>query len=177
MHLIGNDSKYTIITDLHLCWHLALWVKISVDEIFKYFFLIFSRKKVLSLHANCLLGGNLHEVLKPIFWEKYDYIIYLSSAEFARRMVKVNIHEKHKLLFFLLIFTYLWWFIASKLLGFDSFFILMVNILKLWVWNLYFKMRTMTNSLRDATETLNSKIFISKRKTMTTLKEVTNKEK
>ena len=34
----------------------------------------------------------MHEMSKPIFWENKENIINLSSAEFAQRVVKVNIY-------------------------------------------------------------------------------------
>ena len=44
------------------------------------FFVIFPRKQVLTFHASCLQGDNLHEMSKPVFWgkkreNKYDFII------------------------------------------------------------------------------------------------------
>ena len=38
-----------------------------------------------------LSGSNLHEIMKPIFWENKKTMISLSSAEIAKRMVMVNI--------------------------------------------------------------------------------------
>ena len=34
-------------------------------------------------------GDNLHEMSNPIFWEKEEQYINLSSAELAKRVVKV----------------------------------------------------------------------------------------
>ena len=44
---------------------------------------------MLVFHVNCLLD-NFYEISKPIFLEKRKIIIGLSSAEVAKRMVKVN---------------------------------------------------------------------------------------
>ena len=35
-------------------------------------------------------GDNLHEISNPVFWEKEEKNINLSSAELAQWMVKVN---------------------------------------------------------------------------------------
>ena len=35
-------------------------------------------------------GDNLHEMSKPIFWEKYENISSLSSAELAQRVLRVK---------------------------------------------------------------------------------------
>ena len=45
-------------------------VKISADDILKYFFLFFSRKQNLTFHANFFLGDNLHEIYQIPFSEK-----------------------------------------------------------------------------------------------------------
>ena len=37
------------------------------------------------------LGDNLHEMPKPIFWEKMRNIISLSLAELAKRAIMVNL--------------------------------------------------------------------------------------
>ena len=36
-------------------------------------------------------GDNLHELSKPVFWENKKNAIIESSAEFAQRVVKINI--------------------------------------------------------------------------------------
>ena len=46
---------------------LAFRVKISADDILKYFFLFFPEKKALKIHANCLFGDYSHIMLQPIF--------------------------------------------------------------------------------------------------------------
>ena len=51
------------------------------------------RKQVLTFHANCLLGDNLHEMSNPVFWENEKYIIKLMYAKLAQGVVKVNIPE------------------------------------------------------------------------------------
>ena len=43
------------------------WVKISVDDVSKYFFLFFFFFRKISFDT---LGDNLHEMSKPILWEK-----------------------------------------------------------------------------------------------------------
>ena len=54
------------------------------------------KKKKPGFDISCKLsptdhGDNLHDMSKPSFWGKIkNYIIRLSSAEFARKMVKVN---------------------------------------------------------------------------------------
>ena len=35
-----------------------------------FFFFTFPRKQDMTFHANCLPGDNLHEMSKPVFWEK-----------------------------------------------------------------------------------------------------------
>ena len=63
---------------------LACWVKILVDDIFKYFFLILFRKQDLGISCKLSPGDNLHEMSKAYFLGKgKKYIISLSSAEFA----------------------------------------------------------------------------------------------
>ena len=47
-------------------------------------FLIISRKQDLKFHSN------LHEISNPVFWEKLENIISLSSADLAKRVVKVK---------------------------------------------------------------------------------------
>ena len=37
-----------------------------------FFFFFFSREYALTFHAIVSLGDNLHEMLKPIFWEKEE---------------------------------------------------------------------------------------------------------
>ena len=37
---------------------------------------------------------NLHEISNPVFWEKYENTINLSSAEQAQRMVKAQVGQK-----------------------------------------------------------------------------------
>ena len=36
------------------------------------------------------IGDNLHEMSNHVFWENKKYVTYLSSAEFAQRVVMVN---------------------------------------------------------------------------------------
>ena len=70
---------------------LACWVIISTDNILKCLFFVFPRKQALAFHANCLLTRQFaHGMSKPIFWEKKENIIDLLSAEFAKRVVRVN---------------------------------------------------------------------------------------
>ena len=46
----------------------------------------FVRKQALALHANCLLGDNLHEISEPVFWGKKKFVsncrllIFLAST-------------------------------------------------------------------------------------------------
>ena len=61
------------------------------------FFFIFPRKQILTFHANCILkfhanchlreilGDNLHEISKSVFWDKYFKI---SSAEIFTQHAK-----------------------------------------------------------------------------------------
>ena len=72
--------------------HLALWVKISVDDIFKFFFIIiiFPENRFWHFMQIVSSGDRLHEISKPFFFfEKKNKknIIKLSSAECAYRMV------------------------------------------------------------------------------------------
>ena len=64
-----------------LLWPLPVSGLIQQTTNWWYFFVIFPRKQVLKLHANCLhwiwhvmqivsFGDNLHEISKPVFWEK-----------------------------------------------------------------------------------------------------------
>ena len=66
---------------------LCMLSKISADDIFKYVFHIFSRKQVLTFHANCLLGRQFVWSDKAYFCGKN---INLSSAEFSNSMVSVK---------------------------------------------------------------------------------------
>ena len=72
---------------------LSISVMFSADdtEIFFSFYSYFSKnkKKVLTVHANCLTGDNLHEC-QIMFWKKMENIVSFSSAEIAQRSVKVN---------------------------------------------------------------------------------------
>ena len=59
----------------------ACWVKISMDDILKYVFLI--KKKVLKFLANCLY---LNEMSKPISWENdkkklYQFVLWRISPK------------------------------------------------------------------------------------------------
>ena len=65
---------------------------------FQIFFLLFSKNKkkkkkkkknALTFHVNCLQmqGDNVHEMSKPIFWQKKRKINELSSAELTQRLV------------------------------------------------------------------------------------------
>ena len=62
-------------------------IKFSADDILKYF------------------SDNLHEISRPIFWEKSKKnIVNLSSAEFARRAIKVKIGVRNNTIFFFFFF-------------------------------------------------------------------------
>ena len=54
--------------------HLVCWVKISADNILKYF-LYFPQK--IGFDISCKLSPNLHEKSVPIFWEqeKYQFVV------------------------------------------------------------------------------------------------------
>ena len=66
---------------------IAFLVKLSADEIPKHFFLIFQRKDILTIHANCL---DWRRKVKSCFLGKIKkiYITNLSSAELAQRAAK-----------------------------------------------------------------------------------------
>ena len=59
---------------------------------FAIFYLISSRKKDLTFHANCLLvklGDNLHEMSNSIFWGKKRKKVSL-ICEFAPSVLNIN---------------------------------------------------------------------------------------
>ena len=58
---------------------------------FEIFFLFFFSKWDLTLHANCLLGDNLHDVSESVCRKNKKHIVSLSSAEFAHSMVSVDL--------------------------------------------------------------------------------------
>ena len=67
---------------------LALWVKISADDIMKYVVLIFPRKQILKI--SCKLSHmDLHEMPNPVFWGKIrENATNVSSAELAQSVVE-----------------------------------------------------------------------------------------
>ena len=73
---------------------LTCRVKISADDSLKYFSYFF---KKIGFDSQCKLPPektvSLHEISKPIFWEK-EATDHLLSAEFAMRMVKVKMEKK-----------------------------------------------------------------------------------
>ena len=53
--------------------------------------IFFTKKTVLTFRANCLsIGDNLHEMTKPVFWEKQEKYFKLSSAENYTQNAKVS---------------------------------------------------------------------------------------
>ena len=70
---------------------------------FEIFFLIFPIKRIWHFMPVILLGDHLHEMSVPFFWEKWKIkikkkiinLISLSSAEFAQRVVKINMVDEN----------------------------------------------------------------------------------
>ena len=50
-----------------LLFLLALWVKISAEDILKYFYLFFSENRIWRFMQIVFLGDNLHGVSRSIF--------------------------------------------------------------------------------------------------------------
>ena len=48
-------------------------------------FFIVPKKQVLTLHIDVSNWNNFYEMLNPVFWEKQENVINLSSAELAQR--------------------------------------------------------------------------------------------
>ena len=64
--------------------------KIAADMILKYFSYVFLESRLCHFMQIVSWGDNLHEMSKPIFWEKKKKknIISLPSAKYAHRMVQ-----------------------------------------------------------------------------------------
>ena len=57
-----------------------------MDNILKYFFLFFLENRIWHFMQIVSIGDNLHEVLDPIFYEKYKKISFF-RLQFAYSMV------------------------------------------------------------------------------------------
>ena len=62
----------------------------SADDKTVIFSLFFTEEKVLTFHANCLLGNNLHEMSNPIFWENKKDNFKMSPAAILPSMISVK---------------------------------------------------------------------------------------
>ena len=95
-----NNLLLTLLRDGIRLTLSTLQVKISAANILKYFFLFFPENWFLTFHANCLLlyemskrflgkirkisiDDTLHEMSKPVLWEKLENIISLSPAKIS----------------------------------------------------------------------------------------------
>ena len=109
LHAYNEDSYQTarMRSDLSLRWaHLSddtfsLWLKygcFTLSTLGKIFsrrhmeivFLFFPENRIWHFMQIVSLGDNLHEISNPGFWENKKIIINLSSAELAKRVVKVK---------------------------------------------------------------------------------------
>ena len=54
---------------------LSMPVKLSSDDILKYFFLFFPENRIWHFMQIVSNGENLHELLNAVFWEKYQFVI------------------------------------------------------------------------------------------------------
>ena len=68
---------------------LVLWVNFSADDILKYFLFFFPENRISNFMQTVSNGDNLLGMSNPCFLKKKrKKNIYLSSAEFAQRIVK-----------------------------------------------------------------------------------------